>query len=115
MRQQRRKPQRPAKTIAYPREEYMKTTSYRNVVMTVGAIAIATLTAGCFYGGGPGYSDGYSSSYSSYGSSRSYRNYGGRYAAAPRVEVRTETQHANVDHDRISLRDSDTVNRTERN
>jgi hypothetical protein len=93
----------------------MKTTKFRNAVMTLGAVAIATLTAGCFSGGGPGYSDGYSSSYSSYGSSRAYSNYGGRYSEAPRVEARPETLHASVDRDKISLRDSESVDRTERN
>jgi hypothetical protein len=99
----------------------MKTTNFRRVAMTLGGILIATLATGCLYGGGgPGYSNGYSSSYSSYGSSYPYsgyhdNSYRGGYSAAPRVEARPETQHAYVDRDKISLRDADTVNRTERN
>jgi hypothetical protein len=99
----------------------MKTIKFQKVAMTLGGILIATLATGCLYGGGgSGYSSGYSSSYSSYGSSYPYSGYHdsgyrGGYSAAPRVEARPEAQHANVDRDKISLKDSDTVNRTERN
>jgi hypothetical protein len=86
---------------------------------------------------------GYNSSYSSYGSSYPYSGYsngqryqqtnvssyrGGYQNAAPAYEnrdqhaattpnrgvTRTETQHANVDHDKVSLKDSDPA-RTVRN
>ncbi len=86
---------------------------------------------------------GYNSSYSSYGSSYPYSGYSngqryqhnnvssyhGGYQNAARVDenrdqhvatapnrgvTRTETQHANVDHDKVSLKDSDPA-RTVRN
>jgi hypothetical protein len=93
-----------------------------------------------YYSGQP---SGYNSSYSSYGSSYPYSGYsnGQRYqqnnlssyhrgyqnaaradenrdqhvATTPnRGVTRTETQHANVDHDKVSLKDSDPA-RTVRN
>ncbi len=86
---------------------------------------------------------GYNSSYSSYGSSYPYSGYSngqryqqnnvssyhGGYQNAPRADenrdqhvattpdrgvTRTETQHANVDHDKVSLKDSEPA-RTVRN
>jgi hypothetical protein len=88
----------------------MKATNSRKLVMTLGGILIATVAAGCF-GGNPGYyasSSGYYSSYSSYGSSYPYSGYREGYSVAPRerVEARPETQHATVDRDKISMRDS---------
>ena len=61
----------------------MKTTNYRKITMTFGGILIATFAAGCYGGGGSGYSNGpngYNSSYSSYGSSYPYSGYNGGYA-----------------------------------
>ena len=119
----------------------MKTTNSRRLVMTLGGILIATVAAGCYGGGGSGYYSsqpyGYNSSYSSYGSSYPYSgyrqnnvsSYHGGYQNAARVDenrdqhvatnpdrgvTRTETQHANVDHDKVSLKDSE-PSRTVRN
>jgi len=93
-----------------------------------------------YYSGQP---SGYNSSYSSYGSSYPYSGYSngqryqqnnvssyhGGYQNAARADenrdqhvattpnrgvTRTETQHANVDHDKVSLKDSDPA-RTVRN
>jgi hypothetical protein len=61
----------------------MKTINYRKMAMTFGGVLIATLAAGCYGGGGSGYSNGpygYNSSYSSYGSSYPYSGYNGGYA-----------------------------------
>ncbi|MGB0059507.1 hypothetical protein [Candidatus Binatus sp.] len=61
----------------------MKATNYRIVTLAFGGILIATFAAGCFGGGGSGYSggpNGYTSSYSSYGSSYPYSGYNGGYA-----------------------------------
>jgi hypothetical protein len=93
----------------------MKTSNFGKAAMTFGAILITILATGCFFGGGPGYSSGYSSSYSSYGSSYPYSGYRSGYSAAPRAEARPEAAHANVDRDKVSLRDSETANRTEKN
>ena len=35
----------------------MKTTNYRKIAMTLGGILIATVAAGCYGGGGSGYSN----------------------------------------------------------
>jgi hypothetical protein len=61
----------------------MKAINCRKVVMTFGGILIATLAAGCYGGGGSGYSNGpygYNSSYGSYGSSYPYGGYNGGYS-----------------------------------
>jgi hypothetical protein len=94
----------------------MKTINYRKMAMTLGGIVLATLAVGC-YGGGSGYSSGsygYHSSYRSYGSSAPYRS-GYSAPSRERVEARPETQHASVDRGKVSVKDSDSVNRTERN
>ena len=96
----------------------MKATNSRKLVMTLGGILIATVAAGCF-GGDSGYyssSSGYHTNYSSYGSSYPYSGYRGGYSVAPRerAEARPETDHATVDRDKISMRDSQ-PSRTERN
>jgi hypothetical protein len=89
-------------------------------MLTLGAILIATVAAGCFGGNSSYYShnsSGYSSSYSSYGSSYPYSGYRGGYAVVAsrdRVEARPETQHAYVDRDKISMKDSEPA-RIERN
>lgn len=104
----------------------MKTTNYRKMAMTLGGILIATVAAGC-YGGGSGYSNnpygynsGYRSSYSSYGSSYPYRSngYSDQHAVAvdrDRPEARTESTHASVDRDKVSLKDSGLANHVEKN
>jgi hypothetical protein len=126
----------------------MKAINYRKVAMTFGGVLIATLAAGCYGGGGSGYSNGpygYNSGYSSYGNSYPYRGsgysypqtYGNSYSAGyqngvradanrdrredrvnvdrDRGAVRTEPTHSSVDRDKVSLRDSDRANHTERN
>lgn len=85
----------------------MNSIDSRKVIMTMGGILIATLVAGCF-GGGPGYwnrSNGYNSSYSSYGSSYPYRG-DDQHAVETRdrAVAPAETQHSSVDRDKISLR-----------
>jgi hypothetical protein len=126
----------------------MKPTNYRKMVMTLGGILIATVAAGCYGGGGSGYSNnpyGYNSGYSSYGNSypyrsngysypQSYRNsYSAGYQNGVRADanrdrredrvnvdhdhgaVRTETTHSSIDRDRVSLRESERANHTEKN
>ena len=111
----------------------MKTTNYRKMAITLGGILIATVAAGC-YGGGSGYNNnsygynsGYRSSYSSYGSSYPYRSGGYHDQRAfahdqravavdrDRPVARTESTHASVDRDKVSLRDSGSANHVERN
>ncbi|MFZ2061742.1 MAG: hypothetical protein WAU82_12075 [Candidatus Binatus sp.] len=61
----------------------MKTTNYRKIALTFGGILIATVAAGCYGGGGSGYSNnpyGYNSGYSSYGSAYPYRGYNNGYS-----------------------------------
>jgi hypothetical protein len=126
----------------------MKTTNYRKMIMTLGGVLITTVAAGCYGGGGSGYSNspyGYNSGYSSYGNSYAYRSngysypqsYGNSYNAGyqsgvradanrdrredrvnvdrDRAAVRTEPAHSSVDRDKVSLRESERGNRTERN
>ncbi len=130
----------------------MKTIKYRKMLMTLGGVLIATVAAGCYGGGGSGYSNnpygynsGYSNGYGSYGNSYPYRgngysyrqSYGNSYSAGyqngaradanrdrredrvnvdrDRAAVRTEPAHSSVDRDKVSLRDSERGNRTERN
>src|SRR5271154_1795018 len=99
----------------------MKTINSGKVAMTLGGILIATLAAGCYGGGGyySGHPYGYSRSYSynSYNSSYPYDGAHGGYSVAPheRVEVRTEIQHSSVDRDKVTLRDAEPANRTEKN
>jgi hypothetical protein len=126
----------------------MKTKSYRKIIVTLGGILIATVAAGCYGGGGSGYSNnpyGYNSGYGSYGNSYPYRSggysypqsYGNSYSAGyqngvradanrdrkedrvnldrDRAAVRTEPTHSSVDHDRVSLKESERANHTEKN
>ena len=127
----------------------MNTTNYRKIIMTLGGVLIATVAAGCYGGGGSGYSNdpyGYNSGYSNgYGNSYAYRSngysypqsYGNSYNAGyqngvradanrdrredrvnvdrDRGAVRTEPAHSSVDRDKVSLRDSERGNRTEKN
>ena len=121
----------------------MKTINCRKIAMTFGGILIATLAAGCYGGGGSGYSNGsygYNSSYSSYGSSYPYsgynggnaypRSYGNSYNTGYQNGVRADAnrdhredraadQHANaIDRDRAVARTEtthSTADRTERN
>ena len=126
----------------------MKTNSYQKIIMMLGGVLIATVAAGCYGGGGSGYSNnpyGYNSGYSSYGNSYAYRSngysrpqsYGNSYNAGyqngvradanrdrredrvnvdrDRAAVRTEPTHSSVDRDKVSLKDSERGNRTEKN
>ena len=130
------------------KEEDLKMTNYRKMLMTLGGVLIATVAAGCYGGGGSGYSNdpyGYNNGYSNYGSSYGYRSggysypqtYGNSYNAGyqngvradanhdrredrvnvnrDRGAVRTEPAHSSVDHDKVSLRDSERTNHTDRN
>ena len=122
----------------------MKTTNYRKIIMTLGGVLIATVAVGC-YGGGSGYSNYPGGYNSSYGSSYPDRNYNNGYASQhsysnsynagyhngvqadanrdrheDRVEqqhtvVHSEATHPTVDRDKVSLKESETVNRTDRN
>lgn len=103
----------------------MKTTNSRKVAIAFGGILVATLAAGCFGGGGRGYSNnGYNSSYSSYGDSYPYRSYGNSYGAGYQNGVRADENRdrrqdrdieTRVDHDRYSSKDSESGHRTEKN
>lgn len=126
----------------------MKTSNYRNIVMTLAGVLIATVVAGCYGGGGSGYSNdpyGYNSGYRTYDNSYAYRSggyshpqtYGNSYSAGyqngvradsnrdrkedrvtvdhDRAAVRTEPTHSTYDRDKVSLKDSDRGNHTEKN
>ncbi|MFZ0680714.1 hypothetical protein [Candidatus Binatus sp.] len=122
----------------------MKTTNYRKIAMMLGGVLIATVAAGCYGGGGSGYSNnpyGYNSGYSNYGSSYPYRSgeyshpqsYGNSYNAGYQNGVRADAnrdhredrvtdrhavtvdRHSTVDRDKVSLKDSESANHTEKN
>jgi len=106
----------------------MKTTNYRKIAMTLGGVLIATVAAGCYGGGGSGYSNnpygyntGYSSSYPSsgyndgYSYQRNYRNsYNAGYQNGVRADANRDRHEDHVSDQRAAVTNRDSaVARTE--
>ena len=97
----------------------------------LGGVLIATVAAGCYGGGGSGYSNnpyGYNSGYRSYGNSYAYRSngysypqsYGNSYSTGYQNGVRADANRdrredrVNVDRDRAAVRTEPAHSRVDR-